>query len=1034
VTRISNKVLDSWAEWVREVLVAIRTLFPRGTGIASGRRRRAGLWGRHRILRAINSVATAALESSDLEELLARSLRETILAMGMHAGVVYLTDDDEGMRMVCQQGLPEKALSEATAMPSRDDIIGCVLAQKMPFAIADLSRCQHSGARRWVSYGYRSLIGARLTSGEKAAGAVVLLHKKNRPLSQVDSEILRRIASVMGLAIERAQEYEEVGDALVGIRRVSRLNWDAPTAGSFEEALESLAQAACEAALGISSMISVMDEEGRVVHRAAFGYTRQALCAAPRIDALSGRVAKTGKHLVISQPTEMRGLIGAEVVEAGFASAVCLPLAVSERTTGTLWVNYETSRRFPSWELEQLQTVAQRVSAAVEGLRQSFSLRRRVERYRALQKFSARISSCPEVNDVLQALADSARGLLEATFAMACFSDGEIAAQAISSADEASVQDRGKALPDSRMAAALRKFCGRAVRSVSSSRSPRTEPSLAVPLLDERNEPAGVLMVADRRGPGDFDGDDAELLEAMAGQVSAAIKNIKRHQLAQKSVQEYRAFLDEIAVAIATVNSEQTITSVNKKFEELTGFSKREVEGKIFLWEIVPESERRNGSVLQEGKAGDWPCPHEREAFLRTKDGSQKKVKLSVRGVENSGSIIVCLREVEEVSGVESAGATAPEMPALHRTILNVLSSLQKSLVASSYRLLELVRGASHEEARQALHVLHEDIQACSRTLEEFRVLAEYAPPEKELVNINELIEDLAGEKKEELRHDNVGVILRQDSELPAVYADPQKLRWALARLMDDSRRAMRESASVRTLTVETSRRGQTAVITVADTRPPLPAEHIEELFRLPEGGGGELPGELNVSLAACRAVIERHNWRISAESPPGGGVAFVIELPLPEREPERAEPSRKITLPESPSEERAPRTGAKNALVVDDEDVVIGFLSYYLRSQGHCVETSRNGRDAQRKLRDRDYDLIFCDVKTRGLSARELFQWLETNKPGMAGRVIFIRGDAPTPETLAFLNNPPKRWLGKPFDVTELRKLMTEVVGEATQ
>jgi CheY-like chemotaxis protein len=202
----------------------------------------------------------------------------------------------------------------------------------------------------------------------------------------------------------------------------------------------------------------------------------------------------------------------------------------------------------------------------------------------------------------------------------------------------------------------------------------------------------------------------------------------------------------------------------------------------------------------------------------------------------------------------------------------------------------------------------------------------------------------------------------------------------------------------------------------------------VEKLFQLPTEEK-EIAREVDLSLAACRAVIERHDWVMTAESPPDGGLLFVIEHPVVEETDEEPHAELPAQLVESAPSESPAKPAANNILIVDDEEVVIELLDYYLRSEGHAVETSRDGRDALKKLKQKDYDLIFCDLKMPGLSGQELFQWLEANKPEMARRVIFITGDVATPATMAFLKKPQKRWLEKPFDLTELRQVIGEVL-----
>jgi CheY-like chemotaxis protein len=230
-------------------------------------------------------------------------------------------------------------------------------------------------------------------------------------------------------------------------------------------------------------------------------------------------------------------------------------------------------------------------------------------------------------------------------------------------------------------------------------------------------------------------------------------------------------------------------------------------------------------------------------------------------------------------------------------------------------------------------------------------------------------------------------------------------------------------------LTIQTERVGQSGRLSIRMTPAAVPPEELNTLFDAPSGDDEDLLTKLR--FAACGRVIERHGWRLHAEQTSENGVTFVVEFPLP-AEASDAESQTAPAAIETPPEETAVAVGEKRILVVDDERVVVDLLDYYLRSEGHSVDISRDGRAALNKLKESDYDLILCDIKMPEVTGQELFQWIEANKPNLAERVIFITGDVATPETLAFLNNPPKRWLEKPFDLTELRKAIAETLNEA--
>ena len=74
---------------------------------------------------------------------------------------------------------------------------------------------------------------------------------------------------------------------------------------------------------------------------------------------------------------------------------------------------------------------------------------------------------------------------------------------------------------------------------------------------------------------------------------------------------------------------------------------------------------------------------------------------------------------------------------------------------------------------------------------------------------------------------------------------------------------------------------GNECEITVADNGPGLPPDALEKVFdkffRVP----GSRTGGTGLGLSIARGFVEAHRGTIKAENRPGGGLRFVIRLPL---------------------------------------------------------------------------------------------------------------------------------------------------------
>jgi K+-sensing histidine kinase KdpD len=162
------------------------------------------------------------------------------------------------------------------------------------------------------------------------------------------------------------------------------------------------------------------------------------------------------------------------------------------------------------------------------------------------------------------------------------------------------------------------------------------------------------------------------------------------------------------------------------------------------------------------------------------------------------------------------------------------------------------------------------------------RLEAGQAEPRPDWCSIDEVVaaavDDLGA------RGDLVRVSL--DSDLPFVRADAAQLERAVANLLEN---AVRYSAGEQALVRARALSGR-IVIRVVDRGPGIPPEDLDLVFEpfyqrpddRPQEGSG-------LGLAIVRGLIEVNGGRVWAESVPGQGTTFVIEMPL-EPEVERAQ------------------------------------------------------------------------------------------------------------------------------------------------
>ncbi len=111
--------------------------------------------------------------------------------------------------------------------------------------------------------------------------------------------------------------------------------------------------------------------------------------------------------------------------------------------------------------------------------------------------------------------------------------------------------------------------------------------------------------------------------------------------------------------------------------------------------------------------------------------------------------------------------------------------------------------------------------------------------------------------------------------------------------------------------------------------------------------------------------------------------------------------------------------------LVVDDEEPVITLISEILTMDGYQVTPAFNGAEALAWTQMRDFDLIISDVRMPAVGGPAFYEILQTERPDLLRRVLFVTGDTVSLSTRQFLSGTQRPVLAKPFDPDRLRDMV---------
>ena len=104
--------------------------------------------------------------------------------------------------------------------------------------------------------------------------------------------------------------------------------------------------------------------------------------------------------------------------------------------------------------------------------------------------------------------------------------------------------------------------------------------------------------------------------------------------------------------------------------------------------------------------------------------------------------------------------------------------------------------------------------------------------------------------------------------------------------------------------------------------------------------------------------------------------------------------------------------------LIVDDDETILDVL-YELFSDGHLCHTAPTAKDALKRLRSQDYDVVITDISMPGMSGEDLLGFIKVHRPKTP--VLFISGSAGRQHAERLLTKGAFDYLLKPFPLEEI-------------
>lgn len=403
-----------------------------------------------------------------------------------------------------------------------------------------------------------------------------------------------------------------------------------------------------------------------------------------------------------------------------------------------------------------------------------------------------------------------------------------------------------------------------------------------------RGSDGGVLgtFVMHSRTPSAPSEAERALVEQVTHLAAIAIERRQAEQL----VEDQARLLDLTHDTVFVRDANDVITFWNRGAEELYGWTREEVVGKVThdvlqtqfpvsLQEISTQlaaTQRWEGELVHKARGGEPLIVASRWSLLTDESGRPQRILETNNNISARRHAEDAARKAQDELAHAARLAAMGEMAA---SIAHEVNQPLSGVVINANACLRWLGGEipNLEEARENLQRIVRDGKRASDVIARVRALSRKGAAERERLDINEAIRGVVVLVQGELRKHQVVYTLALGADPPYVTADRVQIQQVVLNLIMNAVEAMHAIVDrPRDLVIETRREGAQVRVRVQDSGIGLgseTSEHLFEAFYTTKRSG------LGMGLSISRTIVANHGGRLWAAPNEGPGATFEFTL-----------------------------------------------------------------------------------------------------------------------------------------------------------
>ena len=370
------------------------------------------------------------------------------------------------------------------------------------------------------------------------------------------------------------------------------------------------------------------------------------------------------------------------------------------------------------------------------------------------------------------------------------------------------------------------------------------------------------------------------------------INDITERKQAEEALREseerYRALLElgeRIGEAVVMLQDDKRGRGMHiyasDEWSRITGYSKEELLNMPMV-DLTHPRDREAAVARHKKRIEGAVLPGLYEMTIVRKVGTEVPVEATYAYSSYKGqrANVGYIRDISERKKMEEQLIVTDRLASIGELASGVAHELNNPLTGIIGFSELLLNKDIPEDIKDDLKIINREAHRTAQVVRNLLTFARRHETTKNPTDINKAIQSVLELRAYEQRVHNIAIVTNFDPGLPEITADLFRLQQVFLNIIINAEFFMVQAHGKGTLTITTERKGDIIRVSFANDGPGIKKEHLRHLFD-PFFTTKEVGKGTGLGLSICHGIVTEHGGQVYAESEPGKGATFIVELPI---------------------------------------------------------------------------------------------------------------------------------------------------------